>query len=55
MKKSNIASQILEISRKKGVIRSRDLDEFGIPRIYITRLCQSGQLIRLSRGLYRAA
>ena len=38
--------------RSKGILRSRDLDDAGIPRVYLSRLCQSGVIERLSRGLY---
>ena len=37
----------------RGPIRSRDLDEAGIPRAYLRRLCDRGVLERVARGLYR--
>ena len=39
----------------KGPIRARDLDEAGIPRTYLKRLCESGVLEQVDRGLYRLA
>jgi predicted transcriptional regulator of viral defense system len=38
----------------KGPIRARDLDA-GIPRTYLKRLCESGILEQVDRGLYRLA
>ncbi|HEX5136956.1 MAG TPA: type IV toxin-antitoxin system AbiEi family antitoxin domain-containing protein, partial [Planctomycetota bacterium] len=39
----------------KGPVRARDLDEAGIPRAYLRRLCERGLLERVDRGLYRLA
>ncbi|MCL7455374.1 MAG: AbiEi antitoxin N-terminal domain-containing protein, partial [Anaerolineae bacterium] len=44
--------QILEIVAEAGVLRPRDLDAHGIPRIYLSRLCERGLLQRVGRGLY---
>jgi len=44
--------QILEIAEQVGVLRPRDLDAYGIPRIYLSRLCDHGRLQRVGRGLY---
>jgi predicted transcriptional regulator of viral defense system len=38
---------------RKGPVRARDLDEAGIPRAYLRRLCDRGVLERVDRGLYR--
>lgn len=34
------------------MLRPRDLDAHGIPRIYLGRLAKAGKLTRISRGLY---
>ena len=44
--------RVLAMAREKGVLRTRDLAAAGIPRTVLTRLCRSGDLNRLSRGLY---
>ena len=44
--------QILELARKEKVIRSRDLDRRGIPRVYLGQLQQRGLLKRIGRGMY---
>ena len=43
---------LLSLVRKKGIVRSRDLIEHKIPRVYLSRLCDKGLLTRMSRGLY---
>ena len=44
--------KILELVRKAGVLRPRDLDSYNIPRTYLSRLCSVGKLQRIGRGLY---
>lgn len=44
--------RILGIVERTGVLRPRDLDPHGIPRIYLSRLCERGLLQRVGRGLY---
>lgn len=44
--------KVLELVGKAGVLRSRDLDPYDIPRIYLSRLCAVGKLQRIGRGLY---
>jgi predicted transcriptional regulator of viral defense system len=45
---------LLRLART-GPVRARDLDEAGIPRAYLRRLCARGQLEQVDRGLYRLA
>ena len=40
---------------RKGPVRARDLEQAGIPRAYLKRLCDRGMLERVDRGLYRLA
>ena len=44
--------KILDLVRKSGVLRPRDLDAHGIPRTYLSRLLAAGKLHRIGRGLY---
>ncbi|MEW8355741.1 MAG: type IV toxin-antitoxin system AbiEi family antitoxin domain-containing protein [Candidatus Thiodiazotropha sp.] len=44
--------KVLKLVRKAGVLRPRDLDPYGIPRTYLSRLCTAGKLQRIGRGLY---
>ena len=47
--------QILEIARRLGVLRPRDLDTYGLPRVYLSRLHERSLLRRVGRGLYVTA
>ena len=44
--------QVLDLARQRGVVRARDLEPLGIPRIILSRLVDQGQLLRIGRGLY---
>lgn len=52
MAKSTLASRTLKLASQRGVVRARDLNERDIPAVILTRLVKSGQLARLSRGVY---
>lgn len=47
--------RVLELARRSGVVRPRDLDAEGIPREYLQRLLGEGLLRRPGRGIYVAA
>ncbi|MBT1076088.1 type IV toxin-antitoxin system AbiEi family antitoxin domain-containing protein [Geobacter grbiciae] len=53
--KNSRTDKIIEIARRAGVIRPRDLDAYGIPREYLRRLCDKVVLERRSRGIYALA
>ena len=44
--------QILQLATERGLIRPRDLAEYGLPRVALTRLVRQGLLHRVGRGLY---
>lgn len=44
--------KIEELIRVRGVLRPRDLDEYGIPREYLRRMRDRGLIERAGRGLY---
>ncbi len=44
--------KIILLAKESGMIRPRDLEEYGIPREYLRRLCDKGVLERQSRGIY---
>ena len=44
--------QTLNLVRDAGVLRPRDLAQYGIPRAYLVRLQRQGRLARVGRGLY---
>ena len=38
--------------RRRGAVRSRELEAAGVARVQIARLVAAGELVRLARGLY---
>lgn len=44
--------KLLDLIERRHVVRPRDLDEFDIPRNYLSRLVHRGELRKLERGLY---
>jgi len=44
--------KIMGLMRRGGVLRSKDLNPYGIARVSLKRLVQRGQIQRASRGLY---
>ena len=49
---SKTANRVLQLAREKGLLRPRDLDEYGIARIYLSRLHKKNLLRKAGRGLY---
>lgn len=45
---------LLDYIHLKGVVRPRDVEAIGIPRKYLSRLVERGQVERVGRGLYVA-
>ena len=43
---------VLELVRKKGVVRPKDLVKRGIAKVYLYRLCKDGKLESKEKGLY---
>jgi predicted transcriptional regulator of viral defense system len=43
----------LQIARQQGIARTRDFTAAGIPRVYLQRLRDEGQLVQTGRGLYQ--
>ena len=48
------ADRVLDLVRKAGILRPRDLQKHGIPRQYLRILHNRGLVRRLGRGLYVA-
>lgn len=44
-----------KLARTRGTLRARDLTKRGLPTIYLSRLVESGRLVRHARGVYAAA
>jgi predicted transcriptional regulator of viral defense system len=52
---ADVNEQILNLARRKGVLRPRDLGPLGIPRRVLSELTERGLLTRGGRGLYTLA
>lgn len=49
------AEEIQALLRSHGTVTARLLAEHGIPRLWLSRLCRAGELVRVARGVYAAA
>jgi len=47
-----VKDKIINLVKKMGIIRPRDIEAMGIPREYLMRLYRQGKLERIGRGLY---
>lgn len=45
-------TQLLALAAHNGMIRARDLKQFGLSTVSLTRLMRRGLLVRVGRGLY---
>jgi predicted transcriptional regulator of viral defense system len=43
----------LNLMRARGIARARDFKGAGIPLVYLKRLTEAGDMVRLGRGLYQ--
>jgi predicted transcriptional regulator of viral defense system len=53
MPRTSKSNQVLNIVRKSGILRPRDLASQSIPRTYLQRLHEQGLLVKEARGLYK--
>ena len=53
--KPSLRERAVALAQERGMVRTRDLTDIGIPRCYLTRMCDEGLLIKIGYGLYRAA
>jgi predicted transcriptional regulator of viral defense system len=44
--------QTLDLVKRLGLVRPKDLNQYGIPVIYLRRLLHRGELVQLTRGVY---
>lgn len=47
------SQRVLDLARRKGLLRANDLGMIDAPRVVLTRLTAAGQLEKVGRGLYR--
>ncbi len=55
MAAANHTHDLLALLRRERLVRTRDVEEAGIPRAYLTRLVRQGKIRRVARGLYELA
>jgi hypothetical protein len=48
----NHKERLLRLVGKMGLLRPRDLQSAGIPRVYLAKLVEQGELLKTGRGLY---
>lgn len=48
-------AELLKLARAHGLLRPRDLQSAGIPRVYLKQLVEQGELLKTGRGLYVCA
>ncbi len=53
MSSTTYARRVLDLTRRRGLLRASDLAEIDVPRVVLTRLTSAGELERVGRGLYR--
>lgn len=53
--KPSLRDRAVALALERGTVRTRDLTKIGIPRCYLTRMCDEGLLEKVSYGVYRAA
>jgi predicted transcriptional regulator of viral defense system len=53
LSRKTLSQKLTDYVREKGMIRARELDALGIPRVYLSRLVKNGTLERVNRGLYQ--
>ncbi len=46
------ADRTLDLVKRLGLVRPKDLNQHGIPVIYLRRLLHRGELVQLTRGVY---
>ena len=46
---------ILELAKRKGLLRPRDLQEVNLPRTHLAELVGLGELVKVSDGIYACA
>ena len=46
---------ILELAKRKGLLRPRDLQEVNLPRTHLAALVGQGELVKISDGIYACA
>jgi len=52
--KPSLRERAVAFARERGEVRTKDLTDIGIPRCYLSRMCEEGLLEKIRHGRYRA-
>jgi len=47
-----LRDRAVALAIERGTVRTRDLTDIGVPRCYLTRMCEEGLLTKVGYGLY---
>ncbi|RJT32858.1 hypothetical protein D3227_26055 [Mesorhizobium waimense] len=50
----SLRDRAVALAQERGEVRTRDLTDIGIPRRYLSRMCEEGLLVKVGYGWYRA-
>ena len=53
--KPTLRARAVALARERGEVRTGELTAVGIPRCYLSRMCDDGLLVKVGYGRYRAA
>lgn len=53
--KPSLRERAVALVRKRGEVRTKDLTDIGIPRCYLSPMCNECLLVKVGHGRYRAA
>ncbi|WP_336974978.1 type IV toxin-antitoxin system AbiEi family antitoxin domain-containing protein [Sphingobium aromaticiconvertens] len=51
--KPSLRERAVAFVRERGEVRTKDLTDIGIPRCYLSRMCDDGLLLKVGHGRYR--
>jgi hypothetical protein len=53
--KPTLRERAIALARERGEVRTAELTAIGIPRCYLSRMCDEGLLVKVAYRRYRAA
>ena len=48
--KPSLRDRAVALATERGIVRTRDLTDIGVPRCYLARMCEEGLLIKVGYG-----
>ncbi|WP_352791711.1 type IV toxin-antitoxin system AbiEi family antitoxin domain-containing protein [Mesorhizobium sp. M0619] len=46
----SLRNRAVALAQERGEVRTRDLTDVGIPRCYLSRMCEEGLLVKVGYG-----